>query len=348
VSPLNAALAFALAALLSYVLTLGQSRLAVRFGFLDVPDARRKHEGLRPRLGGPGLLIAFCTAALLAGYGWNSKFAVLLAAACALVGIGAIDDKRVPRFHELPASVQLLAQLGAAGLAILGGIYIVDVRDPTAPAPFGGVLHLPLWAAVIATLFWIAGMINTVNLLDGMDGLAGGVAAIAAAVLGLVSLRLGQTDVAILCFALAGAACGFLPHNLSRSHTFMGTSGAWFLGFMLAALSIVGGAKLATALLVVGVPVLDVALLILLRSLRHQPFWQGDRSHLFHRLLDVGLSPGATLLLYCSISAVFGLFAFVFTSNSSIGLGLKIYGLVGLVLVMALLLGMLTRRGTTR
>lgn len=333
-----------MAAVLSYLLTIPAQRLSLRFGFFDLPDDRRKHLGTLPRLGGASMLVAFVVALVAGGHVWTGKLIALVAAAGLLVFIGAIDDRRQPGNRELNAGLQLVAQLIAAGIIVAAGVQILDVRDPTAPAPFGGLLHLPLWLTVVFTLFWIAGTINTVNLLDGMDGLAGGVVAISSAVLAFVSLRLGQTDVALLCFALAGAAAGFLPHNIHPARIFMGTSGAWFLGFTLAALSIIGGAKLATELLVIGVPVFDVAVLIALRSLRGQPFWQGDRSHLFHRLLDVGLSQRATLLLYYCLSAAFGLYAFIFTSNRSIGLGLKIYGLAGLLAVMAAILIVLTRK----
>jgi UDP-GlcNAc:undecaprenyl-phosphate/decaprenyl-phosphate GlcNAc-1-phosphate transferase len=290
------------------------------------------------------MLLAFGGALVVARQTFDGKLLALLGAGLLLVVVGGIDDKRMPHFRELSAAPQFLAQLAAAGIAVAAGIIIVDVRDPTAAGPFGGLLHFPLWAAIVVSLFWIAGMINTVNFLDGMDGLASGVVAIAAGALAFVSLRLGQTDVAVLCLALAGVAAGFLPHNVPSARIFMGTSGAWFLGFMLATLAIIGGAKLATALLVVGVPVFDVALLIVIRSLRRQPFWHADRSHLFHRLLDVGLSQRRTLLLYYCLSGAFGLYAFVFTSNQSIGLGLKIYGLVALVAIMAGILAILTRR----
>jgi len=338
------AIAFVVAAVLSYVLTIPERRLALRFGFVDVPDERRRHEGLRPRLGGAGMLLAFVAALLAARQPFDGKLLAIVGASALLVVIGAIDDKRHPRLRDMPAAAQLVAQLAAAGIAVAAGVTILDVRDPTAGGPFGGNIALPLWAAALFSLFWIAGMINTVNFLDGMDGLAGGVAAIAAGILALVSLRLGQTDVALLCLALAGAAVGFLPHNLYPARIFMGTSGAWFLGFMLATLAIVGGAKLATALLVIGVPVFDVAILILLRARSRQPIWQGDRRHLHHRLLDTGLSYRGTLLLYYSLSAAFGLYALAFTNNHSVGLGLKLYGLVMLVLVMMAILVFLTQR----
>jgi UDP-GlcNAc:undecaprenyl-phosphate/decaprenyl-phosphate GlcNAc-1-phosphate transferase len=332
------------ATVLSYLLTIPERKLALRFGFVDLPDDRRKHEGSRPRLGGVSMLLAFVAAVLVARPVFDGKLAGIVGGAAALVAIGAIDDKRRPVSHDLGATPQFLAQLAAAGIAVAAGVTILDVRDPTADGPFGGVIALPLWAAVLLSLFWIAGMINTVNFLDGVDGLAGGVVAIAAAILALVSLRLGQADVALLCLALAGAALGFLPHNLHPARIFMGTSGAWFLGFMLAVVAIIGGAKLATALLVIGVPVFDVALLMLIRLLRRQPFWLGDRSHLHHRLLDTGLSERGTVLLYYCLSAAFGLYALAFTNNRSVGLGLKIYGLVILVAVMAGILVFLTQR----
>ena len=341
---LNLFIAFAVAALLSFLLAIPQRLLALRFGFVDAPDERRAHLGIRPRLGGVSMLLAFAAGLVAASYAFDTKPLAVIGGATLLVVAGSVDDKRMPDGRELNPIIQLAIQLIAAGIAVAAGVQILDVRDPRAPAPFGGLLHLPLWATVLFTLFWIAGMINTVNFLDGMDGLAGGVCAIASLVLAFVSLRLGQLDVALLCFALAGVAAGFLPHNIYPARTFMGTSGAWFLGYCLAALSIIGGAKLATALLVIGVPVFDVALLILLRTLRGQRFWQGDRAHLHHRLLDVGLSQRSTLILYYSLSAAFGLYAFAFTSNTSVGLGPKLYGLAALVAIMVCILTVLTRR----
>ncbi len=289
------------------------------------------------------MLLAFAAALLLAGRPLNLGLAGLLVPASVLVAFGAMDDWR-KRGADLSPALQFAVQLVAAALAVAFGIFIRDVRDPTAGGPFGGVLGLPLWAAIPLTVFWIAGMINTVNFLDGLDGLACGVSGIAALILGGVSLRLGQPDLALLCFVLAGAAAGFLPHNLYPARIFMGTSGAWFLGFMLATLAIVGGAKLATALLVVGVPVFDVALLIGLRALARQPIWRGDRRHLHHRLLDHGLSHRGTVLLYYCLAGAFGLYALVFTSNRSVGLGPKLYGLGILVVVMAAILVYLRRR----
>lgn len=336
------ALSFGLAALLSYLLTIPTRALALRFGFVDIPDERRIHEGLRPRFGA-SMLLAFAIAALLVRRSLDSMVLGPLLAAAILVCIGALDDRR-KFLPELSAAAQLGAQVAAGLIVVAFGILIRDVRDPTAGGPFGGLISLPLAIAAPLTVVWIAGMINTVNFLDGVDGLAAGVVAIASVFLALVSLKLGQADLAALCLALAGVCAGFLPHNFYPARIFMGTTGAWFLGLMLATLAIAGGAKLTTALLVIGVPIFDVAILILLRALAGQPIWRGDRRHLHHRLLDTGLSPRGTVLLYYVLSAVFGLYALLTTNNQSVGLGLKIYGLVMLVVVMLGTLTYLQRR----
>jgi len=310
---------------------------------VDIPGERRLHEGLRPRLGGPGMFLAFVAAALAAGGLPSIGLAGVLVASVPLLAVGARDDRRKCS-SELGALAQLGAQIVAAAIVVAFGVMIRDVRDPTASGPFGGLIQLPLALAIPLTVLWVAGMINTVNFLDGVDGLADGVVAIAAVFLALVSLKLGQSDLALLCLALAGAAFGFLPHNFYPARIFMGTSGAWFLGLMLAALAIIGGAKLTTALLVIGVPVFDVALLIAVRAFSGHAVWQGDRRHLHHRLVDTGLSPRGTVLLYYTLSAAFGVYALAFTNNHSVGLGLKAYGLGMLVVVMVAILMLLRRR----
>ncbi|MDE3076650.1 MAG: undecaprenyl/decaprenyl-phosphate alpha-N-acetylglucosaminyl 1-phosphate transferase [Chloroflexota bacterium] len=325
-----------------------EKRLALRLGFVDLPDERRKHRGIRSRLGGPGMFLAFLAGLLASRQPLDAKLLGVLLGSALCIAIGLVDDKRQPFRHELGALPQLFGQLAAAGLAIAAGVSILAVRDPRALGPFGGLLQLPLAISIPLTLAWITGMINTVNFLDGMDGLATGVVAIGAAVLAVASLRLGQPAVALQCLALAGAAVGFLPHNLPPARLFMGTTGAWFLGYALATLSIIGGAKLSTALLVIGVPVFDVALLIVLRTRRGQPFWQADRSHLFHRLLDVGLSHRTTLVLYYCLSAAFGAYALAFTTVQSSGWGLKIYGLAGLLAVTIFILAFLARTNARR
>ncbi len=333
-----------MAALASFLLAFPERRFALRLGFVDLPDERRKHVGIRARLGGISMYLAFLAGLVASRQPIDPKTTGVLLGAALCVAVAVVDDKRQPVRHDLSALPQFVTHLAAAGIAIAAGVSIVAIRDPRASGPFGGLLELPLFISVGFTLIWITGMISTVNFLDGMDGLAAGVVGIGSFIMALVSLRLNQPGVALECWALAGVAIGFLPHNLPPAKLFMGSTGSWFLGYTLATLSIMGSAKLSTALLVIGVPIFDVLLLIVLRTMRRQPFWQADRSHLFHRLLDVGLSQRRTLLLYYCLSAAFGAYALASTSLQSPGLGVKVYGLLGLVLVVAAILAFLTRR----
>jgi UDP-N-acetylmuramyl pentapeptide phosphotransferase/UDP-N-acetylglucosamine-1-phosphate transferase len=167
-------------------------------------------------------------------------------------------------------------------------------------------------AAMAVTTLWIVGMINSVNFIDGLDGLLAGVAVIAALTLAVNSLFFEpiQPVVALLCALLAGALLGFLPYNFHPARTFLGTGGVFAIGYALAVLSVIGTAKVAVALLVLGVPIIDTFWIIIRRvSARRSPF-SADRGHFHHRLLDLGLSHRqAVLLIYliCSVLAVLSL-----------------------------------------
>ncbi|HEX8032506.1 MAG TPA: MraY family glycosyltransferase, partial [Ktedonobacterales bacterium] len=165
---------------------------------------------------------------------------------------------------------------------------------------------LALWIAVPFTWFWIVGMMNTINWVDGLDGLAGGVVTITAIVMAAISWLLGQHTAALLCAVLAGATLGFLPLNWHPARLFMGDSGAMFLGLALAVLANVGGAKLATMLLLLGLPILDTARVILHRVRKGRSPLHFDRSHLHHRLLSGGLTQRQIVLLFYAITVTFG------------------------------------------
>ena len=148
-------------------------------------------------------------------------------------------------------------------------------------------------------------MINSINWIDGLDGLSSGVALIAAVTLGLISLttQVSQPLIAVLCFALAGALLGFLRWNFHPATIFIGTSGVQFVGYTLAVLSILGTAKVAVALLVLGVPIIDTFWIIVRRLLQRRSPFSPDRGHIHHRLLDLGLSHRQTVLLIYGICA---------------------------------------------
>ncbi len=332
-------LTFATAFLGSLLLTPSVARLARRFGFVDVPhEPKHVHQAPVPRLGGVALLFPFVAAvglSLLLPVERQDPLELhrvvgLLIGSAIVFGLGVYDD-----IKELGPVPQFAVQLLAAGVATYCGITIEQIANP-----FGGIIAFSLPVTLAFTLFWLLGMMNTVNWLDGLDGLAGGVAVIASVLLFAHSYRLGQYSIALLPLALAGCALGFLPFNFYPAKVFMGTSGSIFLGFALGTLAIIGGAKMATALLVLGLPILDVAWQIINRlRLRRSPFL-GDRGHLHHRLLDLGLSQRRVVLLFYLLCAAFGALALILGSGLQ-----KLLVLLGMGAVALVVLVLLARRG---
>lgn len=296
-------------------------RVAIRLGAVDQPAPRRVHEKPTPRLGGLPLFVAFVAAIGVSLIYPRSdpyemlRLAGLVSGAALMFFLGAYDDHR-----ELGALPQLIAQIIAAGIAVASGVLIREV-----PNPLGGLLTFETWFAILLTLFWLVGMMNTVNFLDGIDGLAAGVVAIAGVVLFAHTFRLGQYSIALLALALAGAALGFLPFNFFPAKIFTGSAGALVLGFALGILSIIGGAKVAFALLALGIPILDVAWQIFSRIRAGKSPFLADRGHLHHRLLDLGLSQRAIVLLYYSITALSGALALMLPSG--------VYKLIALIVI---------------
>jgi UDP-GlcNAc:undecaprenyl-phosphate/decaprenyl-phosphate GlcNAc-1-phosphate transferase len=249
--------------------------------------------------------------------------------------LGAIDD-----LLDLRARWQILGQVGLAAGAVALGIGVDFVNNP-----FGaGVIAFPALAAAAFTIFWIVGMINSINWIDGLDGLSSGVAIIAAVTLGLISLstRVNQPLIAVLCFVLAGALLGFLRWNFHPASIFVGTSGVQFVGYTLAVLAILGTAKVAVALLVLGVPIIDTFWIIVRRlSQRRSPF-SPDRQHIHHRLLDLGLSHRQTVLVIYGLCTGLAILALILTGAS------QLYAFLGVFIASGLVLFLPTRGGFGR
>jgi len=305
--------------------------LSSRWNLVDQPRGRHQHHGPMPKLGGLMLYVGFTATIILAQvlpvprfdpWEWI-RLAGLLLGGLFIFVFGLLDD--IFEFGPLP---QYLAQLAAAAIAVTFRIFIETFNNPftgqqTAPWPF--------WVTVTLSLFWLGLMMNTVNWLDGVDGLAGGVAFIAALVLfanSVFRLDPPQLSVSLLPLALMGCTAGFLIFNFPPARVFMGSNGAFFLGYTLGSLSIIGGAKVATILLVMGLPLLDVAWQIVNRVSKGKNPGQGDRGHLHFRLIDAGLSARTIVLGYYAFCAFFGGLALITTS--------RIFKFVALV-VMALL-----------
>jgi UDP-GlcNAc:undecaprenyl-phosphate GlcNAc-1-phosphate transferase len=284
-----------------------------RRGIVDKPGPRRWHQGAIPRTGAIAIFGAFMAAALLAQ--WLpvprqdpkelTRFLGIVAGATFLFVVGILDDR-----YDLPPGPQYLAQAVSALIAIACVVFIERVMNP-----FTDRIYVFPYPFVVAfTLVWIMGMINTINFLDGLDGLAAGVGAIVSAFLAVHMLREGQYSVALLPLALLGATLGFLPFNFFPARIFLG-SGSLVLGYLIATLGIAAGAKLALLLLVLSIPIVDVAWLMISRLRAGQSIGQADRRHLHYRLLDLGLSQRQVVLLYYAYCIVLGLAALLINSR---------------------------------
>ncbi len=336
---------FLLALGVGFVVTGLVRRLAMRLRIVDAPNLPRKIHGTPlPLLGGLALFgsVALCVI-ILYGLGWlldgrvapSLLFGVMLAASV-LVLVGSLDDK-----FRLPWWQQVIGPLAAVTIVFWYGLEIPYVTNPLGP----GLLHLTdlslslgaativVPVAAIALYLWILGMIYTTKLLDGIDGLAASVSFVASLVIFVVSLSWDRTGSAtsFLALILAGCTAGFLFWNFYPAKIFLGEGGSTFLGFMLAVLAIISGGKIATALLVMGVPILDVLWIIVRRLRTGQKLYVGDDKHLHFRLLRAGMSQRQVVLFVAGISLLFGSVSFFFTTKG------KLIALSVLVLFMVLL-----------
>ncbi len=288
-------------------------KLAHKIGAIDIPkDNRRVHKNPIPRLGGIAIFFGFLVSTLVM-VELDKQLIGIILGAFLIVGMGIIDD-----IKEINAKVKLGGQILAAIIVVLSGVKVEWVTNP-----FDTVDRmLPLGMfAIPVTIFWIVGITNTVNLIDGLDGLAAGVSAICAITLSLVayvSPNIEPHEKMIICtllLSLAGGALGFLPYNFNPAKIFMGDTGSLFLGYMLAVIAVQGAIKSAAALaiavpiLALGLPIFDTTFAIIRRASSGKPIMQADKGHLHHRLLSKGLSQKQTVLILYAISMFLGLSA---------------------------------------
>jgi len=359
--------AFAVAAMVSWLLTPVAISIARHVGAIDNPDsARRVHRLPVARLGGLAVGTTFLIVGIVAiGFGppsWPNQVAssirdpqvnaLFLGVVVAMI-LGFIDDR-----WQIRARYQLLGQVGLAGIAIAGGILFVQIANPFQflGAALGrpdldlrellafhltGDFVVPV-VPIVLTALWIVGMINCINWIDGLDGLSTGVSLIAALTLGVISVTAAPIEplVALLCAVLAGSLAGFLPWNFHPARVFIGTAGVMVVGYVLAVLSIMGTAKVAVALLVLGVPIIDTFWIIIRRLASGASPFEADRGHLHHRLLDLGLTHRGAVLLIYAIAAALGVSGLLLSSS---GAG-PLYAFLGIVIGGGFALYLLTRR----
>ncbi len=337
---------FAAAAAISLLLTPSIRRLAIRMDAVDRPGSRRVNTSPIPRGGGVAVATAFIIVTL-AVLGLNAAFGIvsvpltvqptdltgLLIGGALAAAFGVVDD-----YFDLRARWQFLGQFGLALIAIAFGITVDFVANPFGP----GVIRFDGIFGIAFTVLWIAGMINSINFIDGLDGLSSGIGLIAALTLGIISLTtqvgpFGQPFITVLCFVLAGSLLGFLRWNFHPASIFTGTSGVMFLGYTLAVLSILGTAKVAVAMLILGVPIIDAFWIIVRRLAEGRSPFSPDRGHLHHRLLDIGLSHRQTVLLIYSICILLGLLAMLLSGST------QLYAFIGVLFASGFVLFILAR-----
>jgi len=315
------------AALVAFTLTPPVRALAFKIGAVDVPlDNRRMHTKPIPRIGGLAIFLSFWISTLLFST-LTPQLASIWVGGGILVILGILDD-----IFRLTAGLKFIVQILAAVFAVVNGCVIDYIN-------IGGE-HLMLGAfSYPITILWIVGLTNAINFIDGLDGLACGVSLISSVSLFCVLLLHGSGEYAVITAILAGACLGFLPFNSNPARIFMGDTGALFLGYSMAVISVQGVFKLhavlsfVAPLMVFAFPLLDTLFAIVRRIIAGKSPFAPDRGHLHHRLVDMGFTQKESVKILYAICGILGLVA-VFCTNSMFEYGGTIKSICVAVLAM--------------
>lgn len=302
------------AMVVSFLMTPVVKTFAYKVGAIDVPkDNRRMHKKPVPRLGGLAIFIGFMVSILLFVEITREMQSILLGAVMIVV-LGVVDD-----IMALPAMLKFIVQIIAAMIPATHGVVIEAFSNPNI---FSDNLYWVLgWMSIPVTVLWIVAITNSVNLIDGLDGLANGVSAISATTMLVIALAGDTAPVALVMAALVGACLGFMPYNMNPAKMFMGDTGATFLGYILATMSIQGLFKYYAVIsfvvpfLILGLPIFDTAFAFIRRIAHGQSPMHADRGHIHHRLIDMGLNQKQAVATLYVVSAILGLSAVVLTTG---------------------------------
>ena len=349
---------FLFAFCLSILFTILTIRLAYKYGFLD--DPKRRHNAILhtepiPRAGGlPVYLATFVVSLVIFSYQFSAiqstdwvkhLTGIFLAGACIVI-MGLLDDK-----YDLSPKLRLGLMFLFALIVVAFGVGVSYVTNP-----FGGVFHLNGWVipfyfwdglhtlvvwADIVAVFWIVSLMNAINWSSGLDGQNAGITVVALIILGFASMRYDRLSepTALLSFIAAGAFAGFLLFSAYPQKIMPGFGGSTFSGFMIAVLSILSGAKFATALIVLAIPILDAVWVFTRRILHKKNPMSNDRTHLHHYLLDIGWSKRRIAFFYWLICALLGILSLQIDSQSKVFVmgGVLILFIVGVIWIRRLL-----------
>ncbi|GIO23397.1 glycosyltransferase family 4 protein [Oceanobacillus sp. J11TS1] len=301
------AIAFLISAVTSLLVTFPVKKLAVKIGAMDTPNHRKIHKKITPRLGGIAIFIGALLGMLYLQPRHIYVDEILIGSIIILI-TGALDDK-----YTLRPLVKLSGQVIAAGLLIYAGLIIERIT-----IPFLGVVELGFLGPVL-TFFWIIGITNAINLIDGLDGLATGVTTIAMISIFAMALVDYQVLVAYLCISFIGANIGFLYHNFYPAKIYMGDTGSNLLGYVVAIISILGLFKNITffsfiiPVVILAVPIFDTLVAMIRRLYNKESIMAADRRHIHYQLLDAGYSHRKTVVIIYLFSALFGVIGLLFS-----------------------------------
>ena len=345
----------------SGLLTLIISKIAKKYKIVDFPDnTRKKHSHPVPLLGGVAIFLAFWLSVAIAWHYYSllslhitgRQLIFLFLGTTVLMVVGFFDDK-----FKISAGVRLMFSVMAVILVLIGGMQLSGITNP-----FGtGTIGLDYWkisvgswgtilvGANILMFLWLLGMMYTTKILDGLAGLSTGVVLIGAVMMAFLTntAKFYQPDVRFLAVVFAGACLGFLIFNFYPAKIFLGEGGSLFLGLMLGVLAVISGGKIATALLVMAVPIIDLGWVIFDRLIHRQPLSHGDRRHLHFRLVDAGLSERVAVLLLYAVSFSFGITTLFLPSKLKlVALVILFIGVIMLELFLNSRTVILTRHGS--
>ena len=296
-----------IAMIISFLMTPIVRKLAFSIGAIDIPkDSRRVHKKPMPLLGGLAIYISVMVC-LFIFVTITKKIMLIIIGGSLILISGIIDD-----WKGLSPRAKITFQIIAAIILLIGGVRIDFITNPF--TEYKSLIYLR-YLSIPATIFWLVGITNTLNLIDGLDGLAAGIGAISSLCLMVVARGFAYDQIVILSTIVAGACLGFLPYNFNPAKIFMGDTGSLFLGFMLGAISIEGVMKsvatiaIVVPIIILSIPIFDTSFAIFRRIKNRQSISTGDRGHLHHLLLNRAYSQKKIVLILYVISIIFGIFA---------------------------------------
>lgn len=302
----------AIVLVISLCLTPLVRKFAISKGWYAQQNERTIHQGKIPRIGGVAIFVSFIVGILITSQ-LDTKLCGVLAGTAIMFTVGFIDD-----LCDLSARTKLIFQ-------IIAGIVLIcfDIQVDVLRMPFGITIDFGI-ISILFTLLWVVGVTNAINLIDGLDGLAGGMSSVILMIIALTAMLEGKMEIAHLTLLMIASVFGFLVYNAHPASIFMGDCGSLTLGFFISAISLMGFKSatvmtLALPILILFIPILDTVSAILRRTLKHKKFSSADKEHLHHQLMR-RFGQTKSVLIMCSMTACFGISAFVYMLDKELGI----------------------------